>query len=123
LIWWMLAREVLRLRGTLANRETEWDVMTDLYFYRDPESEEQKEIAEEKIPGAEEVVGESGFVTASADWEMSGGPAFAAPAATAVAGGSWDAEPVDWASGQPAAAAAQDWAAETTAAAPDAGGW
>lgn len=122
LIWWMLAREVLRLRGTLASRETEWDVMTDLYFYRDPESEEQKEIAEEKVPGAEEAAAESGFVTASADWELAGGPAFAAPAAAAAAGGSWDAEPADWA-GQPAAAAAQDWAAETTAAAPEASGW
>jgi small subunit ribosomal protein SAe len=39
LIWWMLAREVLRLRGSIANRETEWDVMVDLYFYRDPEAE------------------------------------------------------------------------------------
>jgi len=122
LIWWMLAREVLRLRGTLATRETEWDVMTDLYFYRDPESEEQKEIAEEKVPGAEEVAAESGFVTASADWELAGGPAFATPAAAGAAGGSWDAEPADWTSGQPAAAA-QDWAAETTAAAPDASGW
>ncbi|KAB5586127.1 ribosomal protein S2, flavodoxin-like domain-containing protein [Coniochaeta sp. 2T2.1] len=32
LIWWMLAREVLRLRGTIYNRETPWDVMPDLYF-------------------------------------------------------------------------------------------
>jgi ribosomal protein uS2 len=32
LIWWMLAREVLRLRGTIYNRETPWDVMVDLYF-------------------------------------------------------------------------------------------
>jgi small subunit ribosomal protein SAe len=39
LIWWMLAREVLRLRGSIANREAEWDVMVDLYFYRDPEAE------------------------------------------------------------------------------------
>lgn len=31
-IWWMLAREVLRLRGTIFNRETPWDVMVDLYF-------------------------------------------------------------------------------------------
>jgi small subunit ribosomal protein SAe len=112
----MLAREVLRLRGTIANRDTEWDVMTDLYFYRDPESEEQKEIVEEKVPGAEEAVVESGFVTAAADWD---GPGFAAPAA--AAGGSWD-EPADWAAGQPAAAP-QDWAAETTAAAPEASGW
>jgi hypothetical protein len=28
----MLAREVLRLRGTIYNRETPWDVMVDLYF-------------------------------------------------------------------------------------------
>jgi len=32
LVWWMLAREVLRLRGTIYNRETPWDVMVDLYF-------------------------------------------------------------------------------------------
>jgi small subunit ribosomal protein SAe len=32
LVWWMLAREVLRLRGTIFNRETPWDVMVDLYF-------------------------------------------------------------------------------------------
>jgi len=31
-IWWMLAREVLRLRGTIISRETPWDVMVDLYF-------------------------------------------------------------------------------------------
>lgn len=38
-VWWMLAREVLRLRGTIYNRETPWDVMVDLYFCmlsRDP---------------------------------------------------------------------------------------
>jgi len=114
----MLAREVLRLRGTIASRDTEWDVMTDLYFYRDPESEEQKEIAEEKVPGAEEVVAESGFVAAANDWND---PAFAA-APAAAAGGSWDAEPADWAAA-PAAAAPADWAAETTAAAPEASGW
>src|ERR1700761_6279273 len=68
LIWWLLAREVLRLRGTLANREVEWDVVVDLYFYRDPEAEEQKE--EEKVPGAEEATTgavERGF-TDNADW-------------------------------------------------------
>lgn len=32
LVWWMLAREVLRLRGTIYNRETPWDTMVDLYF-------------------------------------------------------------------------------------------
>ena len=36
LMWWMLAREVLRMRGTIS-REHPWEVMPDLYFYRDPE--------------------------------------------------------------------------------------
>jgi len=41
-MWWMLAREVLRLRGTIS-REVPWDVMPDLYFYRDPEEAEREE--------------------------------------------------------------------------------
>lgn len=36
LMWWLLTREVLRLRGSIP-RETKWDVMVDLFFYRDPE--------------------------------------------------------------------------------------
>ncbi|UYV70142.1 RPSA [Cordylochernes scorpioides] len=36
LMWWMLAREVLRLRGTIS-RELKWDVMVDMFFYREPE--------------------------------------------------------------------------------------
>ena len=36
LMWWMLAREVLRLRGAIS-RDLPWDIMPDLYFYRDPE--------------------------------------------------------------------------------------
>ena len=30
LMWWMLAREVLRMRGTIS-REHPWEVMPDLY--------------------------------------------------------------------------------------------
>ncbi|KAF8421405.1 ribosomal protein S2, flavodoxin-like domain-containing protein [Tirmania nivea] len=114
LIWWMLAREVLRLRGTLATRETEWDVMTDLYFYRDPEAEENKEVAEEtKVPGAEEVVPST--YEPAGDWEVTGaqGAAFAPPPASGAPGGSWDAEATDWGTGPAAAAPAGDWAADT----------
>jgi len=42
LMWWILAREVLRLRGTIS-REVPWTVMPDLYFYRDPEEAEKEE--------------------------------------------------------------------------------
>jgi len=44
LMWWMLTREVLRLRG-MVTREVPWEVMPDLYFYRDPEETEKEELA------------------------------------------------------------------------------
>ena len=36
LMWWFLCREVLRLRGSIS-RALPWEVMPDLFFYRDPE--------------------------------------------------------------------------------------
>ena len=36
LMWWFLCREVLRLRGSIS-RELPWEIMPDLFFYRDPE--------------------------------------------------------------------------------------
>merc|ERR1711887_367120 len=43
LLWWLLCREVLRLRGTVP-RSASWEetVMPDLFFYRDPEEEDKK---------------------------------------------------------------------------------
>ncbi len=41
LMWWFLTREVLRLRGEI-NRQAPWDVMVDLFFYRDPEEVKSK---------------------------------------------------------------------------------
>jgi small subunit ribosomal protein SAe len=55
MIFWMLAREVLVLRGKLSKNQ-EWDVMVDLFFYRkvedieeshDTKSEDEKEGAKD----------------------------------------------------------------------------
>ncbi|KAF2138571.1 uncharacterized protein K452DRAFT_301103 [Aplosporella prunicola CBS 121167] len=131
LVWWMLAREVLRLRGTLATRETEWDVMTDLYFYRDPEAEENKDsanIEEAKVPGADEVGAAAVADGFTNEWEVSGGAAGAFAAASGTAGAaattSWDQDGADWAASTgPAETGNQGWAADTSAPAEGAAQW
>merc|ERR1711865_904147 len=47
LVYWLLAREVLRLRGTIS-RETDWDVPVDLFFHRD-QSELDKADEEQRL--------------------------------------------------------------------------
>jgi small subunit ribosomal protein SAe len=102
LIWWMLAREVLRLRGTLASREVDWDVVVDLYFYRDPEAEENKEGGDEtKAPGADEVgtgLVETGFASNNAEWGDAAAPAAPGVEGAAQPDANWDqGAGADWA--------------------------
>ena len=42
LMYWMLAREVLFLKGEIKDRDS-WDVMVDSFFWRDPEELERQE--------------------------------------------------------------------------------
>ncbi|KAK6512660.1 structural constituent of ribosome [Arthrobotrys conoides] len=107
LIWWLLAREVLRLRGTLASRDVDWDVMVDLYFYRDPEAEDQKDqgTEESKAAGAEEAPAAAEFAATGGDWDATGPVGTFPTTQGAAAGTSWDAE-ADWQTNQPTG----DWA-------------
>merc|ERR1712062_194758 len=125
LMWWFLAREVLRLRGTIPQTQ-DWEVMCDLYFYRDQEEiEKDEQIAAEKEQAKEiEPVeaapqapdwGAEGELT-SGDWAAEGVPATEgalpvvdappaqvddwsaapAPPTDAAAGGEWKAGGDDW---------------------------
>merc|ERR1712071_164339 len=117
LMWWMLAREVLRLRGSIS-RDMPWEVMPDLFFYRDPEEIEKEERERaEAAPRARNVAKSADFVApdkaedwgadaAVTDWAADGQPAAAAPAAIAA--------PVAAAAAPaPAFQVTEDWAAQT----------
>jgi len=76
LAWWLLAREVQRLRGTLSRSE-EWDQMPDLFFYRNSEEikkqeQEDQKRAEEANASNEEAVGQDNMdgyeQNQNADW-------------------------------------------------------
>merc|ERR1712166_1541590 len=55
LCFWLLAREVLQLRGEI-EREKDWELMVDLFMYRDPEA--KKAQAAEDEPAEEEAAEE-----------------------------------------------------------------
>lgn len=77
LMYYLLAREILRLRGAIPRGEP-WDVSVDLFFYRDPEEIEKAEEAQ-KASQFEE--------PAAAQWDqtnVAAGDVTAAPVAAPV---------------------------------------
>jgi len=127
LMWWLLAREVLRLRGTIS-RDMKWDVMVDLFFYRDPEEAEKEEQAKEALVTHAPAKEEFSAAPAQADWgeDLSTwnapegqqapaavpAPTQAAPTAQPTFTSDWSApqETEDWSAPQ----AAADWGGSTT---------
>ncbi|KDP40652.1 hypothetical protein JCGZ_24651 [Jatropha curcas] len=64
-LFWLLARMVLQMRGTIPQGH-KWDVMVDLFFYREPEEAKQQE-EEEAVPVADYALPAADFSLAS-DW-------------------------------------------------------
>jgi small subunit ribosomal protein SAe len=115
LLWWMLTREVLRLRGTVS-REVPWDVMPDLYFYRDPEETEKEELAADVAKGAKDDFTAPDYSAAEAyppeQWaaEMTG-PVVGVPSSGYKPAEDWSATDTgEWAT---TPAVATDWGGST----------
>jgi small subunit ribosomal protein SAe len=130
LMWWLLCREVLRLRGSVPRTSDGWGVMVDMFFYRDPEEieREQAEIQAAKQSASAATAAQEGGATVDAqqnlDYAIQGtggagalNPSLAANIPTAQDNVDWSAEGQvhDWAAdpaeAQPAAApqAATSW--------------
>jgi len=134
LLWWMLAREVLRLRGTISrNLPWETDVMPDLFFYRDPEEQEKEEAAKAEAAKAEADAAKVVEMPVADNWGgdvvedptlAAAAPAAATPVAAAspapaaagaapvAAADDWNQSVDDWAAAPAPAAGGGDWGGE-----------
>lgn len=127
LLYWLLAREILRMRGTVA-RHAPWDVPVDLFFYRDPDELEKADESQQFAAAAEDAPQWADTTKPVAEgFEQ---PAFAPPPlqdqqwdaglgvpleqAAVPPGASWDAQAAQAAAGpgwDAAGAGQQTWAA------------
>ncbi|KAK4050854.1 structural constituent of ribosome [Microbotryomycetes sp. JL201] len=107
--WWLLCREVLRLRGSVARTPDAWPVMVDMFFYRDPEEVERDTQAAADAKALEAAGGDTTEAQAGvSEWEISGGVSGGVAAAAALP--TTEAGVIDW-----AAEGTSDWAADASA--------
>nr|XP_027123063.1 40S ribosomal protein SA-like isoform X2 [Coffea arabica]XP_027126164.1 40S ribosomal protein SA-like isoform X2 [Coffea arabica]XP_027126216.1 40S ribosomal protein SA-like isoform X2 [Coffea arabica] len=95
-LFWLLARMVLQMRGVIPQGH-KWDVMVDLFFYREPE--EAKEPQEEEAPAPDYGDFTSAALGVQDSWGTSNIPEgewtmAAQPPIPAVPAAGWPAEPV-----------------------------
>jgi len=109
LLYWLLAREVQYLRGTLS-RSQQWEVMVDSFFWRDPEELERQDEMEQAFEGGH-------YQKPAEDWTAGAPRENWDDMTTAAAGGaagdaSWDAAGAgadDWSAPAGQAAEAPNW--------------
>jgi len=93
LMYWLLAREVLRMKAQIA-RGTPWSVMVDLFMQRDDETKEEEKAA--VVPAIEADGGFGGTgdeTTAGSNWAATDDSTAAFGATTAATGSNWDSAP------------------------------
>ena len=72
LVWWLLAREVLRLRGNIPRTPDGWNVMVDMFFYRDPEEVEKQQ--QEEAQSKPQLGAEQPDILGPASWDPTSAP-------------------------------------------------
>ena len=99
-MFWLLAREVLQLRGEIP-RDQPWEIMVDLFMFRNPDQKKVEDAADaaDEEEAAEEAEPEGAVVAdtmrqfkeddGDEDEDEGEGEAWNTPAATATAGGDY----------------------------------
>jgi len=71
LMWWLLAREVQRIRGVI-RRDQPWDVMVDLFFCRETEDQAQAAQAQAQQRAIGDAAAEAAAAKAAAGQDIAG---------------------------------------------------